>query len=285
MGTKSPDRKAFDRQGFTVVRGLLPSTLRKAMLITACRIFGMQADKLGLSPSPQKGSPLQELDTLSTLLDEHDPDAFSWAQDMVSQSHAAARMGTAKVLTQSVSRLLACPEEALLREGGRLVPSLPGNTRRLYTWHSEASWLPLRRNFVNIWTPLFRPKSRGGGSMWLVPGSHRREPWPFIEWRGHGEDTLGRKDHYLQYDVPESEIRGLPGICVDAEPGDVVFFHRNLLHRSELNESPHPTYIWVDRHFDLRADPTLSSNINIRPYSPESVLAGRPGLRLPRPRA
>lgn len=279
MGTRSP-RQALSRRGYVVVRGLLPSALLRQMLATSCRIFGLQAGKLGLKATRKRPGSLEELDALCTQLDANDPDAFRWAQDLISQSHAAARLGTHKTLTQAIARLLECPEDALVREGGRLVPSLPGNTRRLYTWHSEASWLPLRRNFVNVWTPLFRPKRRGKGSMWLVPGSHLREPWPFIEWRGHEADTLGRKDHYLQYDVPESEIRGLPGICVEADPGDVVIFHRNLLHRSELNEGREPTYIWVDRHFDLRSDPTLSSNINIRPYSPESVLAGRPGLYL-----
>lgn len=285
MAIRSQDLKSFFQKGYMVLRGILPTSLRRGMLETSLQIFGMQAGKLGLGAGSAHTGSLARLDALCLALDARDADAFSWAQSMISASHGAARLGTLKELAHPISRILDCPAEGLVREGGRLVPSLPGNTRRLYTWHSEACWLPLRRSFVNVWAPLFRPKRRGAGSMWLVPGSHRHEPWPFVEWRGWGEGTLGRGDHYLQYDVPESEIRGLPGICVEAEPGDAVIFHRNLLHRSEVNEGDEPSYVWVDRHFDLRSDPTLSSNINIRPYSPESSQAGRPGLIVAPPKA
>lgn len=236
----------------------------------------MQLAKLGLA-HVNPAYNLESLDEAVGRLDREHPQALRWAQDLISCTPAAGRLSMA--LATHAADLLNISPSMLISEGGRWVPSLPGSTRRLYTWHSEASWLPLRRKFVNCWCPLGRAKIPDCGTVYLIPGSHQREPWPFVEFKGFDDNTLEQDNHYTQYQVPEEVIGPYLEKGISAHPGDILFFDRNLLHRSEINASSHATYIWVERFFDLRQDLTLSSNINLRAYSEEALHAGHPHLR------
>lgn len=67
-----------------------------------------------------------------------------------------------------------------------------------------------------------------------------------------GSHHLGRIDHVLTGDqagadlerVHEAEKR-LPLVYVEMEPGDVLFFHANLLHRSDQNKSDNPRWSMI----------------------------------------
>ena len=62
-----------------------------------------------------------------------------------------------------------------------------------------------------------------------------------------GSHLMGRIDHVLTGDqagadlerVHEAEKR-LERVYVEMDPGDVLFFHANLLHRSDQNRSDQP---------------------------------------------
>ena len=150
------------------------------------------------------------------------------------------------------------------------MPSIPGNKSRLYTYHSESHWLPMRKSFVNVWAPLFRRKKHKSGTMFVKPFSHldRHE---FYEYQGiDGNDN---KSFYTQYEVTENNK--YPSIAIDSMPNDVVFFHANLLHSSELNLSNNIGYLFVQRYFDTSLDRSISNILGIRPYSNESKKMGR----------
>jgi hypothetical protein len=83
----------------------------------------------------------------------------------------------------------------LYHEGGTFVPNIPADTSRLYTWHSEANWLPYRRNFVSTWIPLFRDKKPLGGTMYLMPKSHKQNMWHFTEFKGFDKNSFRNNTH------------------------------------------------------------------------------------------
>lgn len=77
-----------------------------------------------------------------------------------------------------------------------------------------------------------------------------------------GSHLLGRIDHVLTGDqagadlerVREAEKR-LPLVYVEMEPGDVLFFHANLLHRSDQNRSDRPRWSMICCYNAARNDP------------------------------
>ena len=61
-----------------------------------------------------------------------------------------------------------------------------------------------------------------------------------------GSHLLGRIDHGMTGDQKGADmervnaaLEGLPLVHVELEPGDTLFFHSNLLHRSDMNNSEH----------------------------------------------
>jgi ectoine hydroxylase-related dioxygenase (phytanoyl-CoA dioxygenase family) len=90
------------------------------------------------------------------------------------------------------------------------------------------------------------PATRENGCLQVLSGSHQ----------------MGRVDHVLTGEqagadmerVREAEKR-LPLVYVEMEPGDVLFFHANLLHRSDQNRSDKPRWSMICCYNAARNDP------------------------------
>jgi len=90
------------------------------------------------------------------------------------------------------------------------------------------------------------PATRENGCLQVLKGSHQ----------------LGRIDHVLTGDqagadlerVAEAQKR-LETVYVEMAPGDVLFFHANLLHRSDQNKSDNPRWSMICCYNAARNDP------------------------------
>ena len=77
-----------------------------------------------------------------------------------------------------------------------------------------------------------------------------------------GSHHLGRIDHVLTGDQAGADLervheieKRLPLVYLEMDPGDVVFFHANLLHRSDQNRSEHPRWSMICCYNAARNDP------------------------------
>lgn len=93
--------------------------------------------------------------------------------------------------------------------------------------------------------------TRENGCLQVVEGSH----------------LLGRIDHVLtgeqagaDRDRVEEILKRLPLVHVEMEPGDVLFFHANLLHRSAENRSENPRWSMICCYNAARNDPYKESH-------------------------
>jgi hypothetical protein len=88
---------------------------------------------------------------------------------------------------------------------------------------------------------------------------------------------LGRIDHLKTGDQSGADLdrvaeilKRLPLVYVEMEPGDALFFHSNLLHRSDQNRSEHPRWSLICCYNAARNDPYKESH---HPrYTPLSVV-------------
>ena len=95
------------------------------------------------------------------------------------------------------------------------------------------------------------PSTRENGCLQVLKGSHQ----------------MGRVDHILTGDqagadlerVHEAEKR-LETVYVEMDPGDVLFFHSNLLHRSDQNRSDKPRWSMICCYNAARNDPYKESH-------------------------
>src|SRR6476469_3417563 len=108
-----------------------------------------------------------------------------------------------------------------------------------WTWHQDYGYW--YQNGV-LWPDLVSvfiagdPSTRENGCLQVIRGSHK----------------LGRIDHVLTGDQAGADVarvdevlKRLPLVYVEMEPGDGLFFHSNLLHRSDQNTSPNPRWSMI----------------------------------------
>lgn len=88
--------------------------------------------------------------------------------------------------------------------------------------------------------------TRENGCMQIIPRSH----------------LLGRIDHVLTGEQSGADLervneilKRLPLEYVEMEPGDTLFFHANLLHRSDQNHSDHPRWSMICCYNARQNDP------------------------------
>jgi ectoine hydroxylase-related dioxygenase (phytanoyl-CoA dioxygenase family) len=261
-------KKTYDKFGIIIINNIINKDVEDELLNSSLYFYKLTSLKLGYKAN--KKSKLSELDYYIATLESKDRKASQQAQKLVSQSNAILNISNSQILDISSELLNAGNNKLVFESFGGFVPNIPSNTSRLYTWHSEAHWLPFRKSFVNTWAPLFRTKKNNYGTIYVKPFSHK-DNHEFAEYLGfEGESS---KDYYTQYEVPNNNR--YPELAISASPGAVVFFHRNMLHKSEVNKSKNIGYLFNQRFFDVSLDLTISSNMGIRPYSKASYDIGR----------
>lgn len=123
-----------------------------------------------------------------------------------------------------------------------------------WTWHQDYGyWYQngvLTPNLVSAFIAV-DPARRENGCLQVIRGSHH----------------CGRIEHVLSGDQagadPErvEEIRQRnEHLHVEMEPGDVLFFHSNLLHRSDQNRSEHPRWSMICCYNARSNDPCRDSH-------------------------
>jgi len=83
----------------------------------------------------------------------------------------------------------------------------------------------------------------------------------------HGSHKLGRIDHVLTGEQAGADmirvdeiLKRLPLVYVEMNPGDALFFHPNLLHRSDKNTSPDPRWSLICCYNARHNDPYKESH-------------------------
>jgi ectoine hydroxylase-related dioxygenase (phytanoyl-CoA dioxygenase family) len=123
-----------------------------------------------------------------------------------------------------------------------------------WTWHQDYGyWYQngvLAPNLTSAYIAVDRA-TRENGCLQVIRGSHK----------------LGRIEHQLTGDQAGADAARVEEILkryrlvyVEMEPGDVLFFHANLLHRSDHNRSSHPRWSMICCYNARSNDPYQESH-------------------------
>lgn len=137
-----------------------------------------------------------------------------------------------------------------------------------WEWHQDYGyWYKqcLRPDLISCAVAVDRA-TRANGCMQLLAGSHR----------------YGRIDHGPVGDQTGADPARVtliqqrcPIVHAEMEPGDVLFFHSNTLHRSAANESPDSRWILISCFNTRSNSPPPPLQTEHPPYTPLPVLHGR----------
>jgi ectoine hydroxylase len=123
-----------------------------------------------------------------------------------------------------------------------------------WAWHQDYGyWYENGVLFPDLTSAFLAvdPATRENGCMQVLSGSH----------------LMGRVNHTLTGDQAGADLervgeaaKRLPLVYVEMDPGDVLFFHANLLHRSDQNRSDNPRWAMICCYNAARNDPYKESH-------------------------
>jgi len=123
-----------------------------------------------------------------------------------------------------------------------------------WTWHQDYGYWYQNGVLFPLLTSAsiaVDPATKENGCLQVIRGSHH----------------LGRIDHTLSGDQAGANLervnevlKRLDLVYVEMEPGDALFFHANLLHRSDQNRSDHPRWSMICCYNAARNDPYKESH-------------------------
>ncbi len=107
---------------------------------------------------------------------------------------------------------------------------LPSDERLAYSWHQESSYIPTVPTVYTMWTPLFNSAVRENGAMSVLTGTHKLGKI--------GYNRVDKPSGYCDLVVDTKELipKYPEHFCCNA-PGDSILFDKDLLHRSNFNET------------------------------------------------
>ncbi len=251
--------------GYTILKSILDDELVRDLERSLIHVHAMQYCKIGdlsrnssLAKKPFTNWTVDDFDAAITQMDGFDREALYHATQMFSSTPAASGVRSHPLLLRLAGQCLKCPGELIQIHGPSFFPNLPTTTRLLYRWHTEAHYYPKRNAFLNFWMPMFRGKRDNNGTMCVALRSHKRVYSDCNQYQGYDSDNYGQRNTFVQLEIPDTEISDCEIHRIEAMPGDVVIFDRNLVHCSTPNQSAQPSYMIAMRAFDFRGDLTLS---------------------------
>lgn len=217
---------SFKDHGYTLLRQVIPIECLEALKYELHHLVGAQG--------------VLEDDLLH--VDSLDHQKLYQAQITCGSSFAAYSL----LVRSGLWRLAA---EALGQDGLRLHVTplhvqvqLPRVTTYDYAHHRESSFYPWAPNVLNCWFPVAASTGFNTGTISLIPGSH------LIADR---KVTTSNADTFIQLEPELLEGEEAKAIAIDADPGDLLLFHANTVHKSLPNTSNVPRVTGICRIINM----------------------------------
>ncbi|WP_437204398.1 phytanoyl-CoA dioxygenase family protein [Planctomicrobium sp. SH664] len=215
----SEELQNFHQQGYAIVRGLSPETLRQRMLeVTKAGVQQViepveyEADlKYPGAPASALGEGGRTIRRLKQAL-SRDISFVNWVQ----------HPGVVGRLKQLLGPNVVCPlahHNCIMTKE----PRFSSDTG----WHQDIRyWSYTRPELISVWLAL-GPERAENGCLQLIPGSHRAQ----YSKQAFDEAVFFRDD------LPENQQVLSQRILAELNPGDVLFFHCRTLHAATRNRT------------------------------------------------
>ncbi len=217
------DRQAWEEQGFFIERGLLSAA------VTA-RIEQEAVDAIRADPPAAHGGEriYSTVDDLLIYPEKAPSPVAKNPEDFIAKVFNCHIVGAARDLAVDdaiTGRLTDILTDDIDCFQSQFIFKNPGVIGQ--PWHQDAYYFKYdRQPQVTVWVALSRATLENG-CLWVLPGSHKRH-----EVFEHVPDRRPESLQGYQEIVSENTATEIP---VTMEPGDVLFFHSYLMHRSTDN--------------------------------------------------
>lgn len=228
----------FEKDGFVFVRNLFEKPLlelvQQHIEIAAERILSRAKISYQGKTAPEK----------LALVEQTDKKAFfELCTKQWLESYPGMLLRGFPPLIQFTSEAVDIPLSDVYATDSALFFNSPSVPRLQVCWHTEKHYFassPTDR-LVNLWMPVFNPASEENGTMWIAPGSHRKQ---------HQCTRIPVPNGITQMKIEEADIAEYEKIPCELALGDAVIFDLNLIHRTGTNRTQVPRTSLVIRYCD-----------------------------------
>jgi hypothetical protein len=179
--------------------------------------------------SPFATDPEHPIDSAIVDLDKRDKPKLHELHYISSKLYSFAKIGSA--LSKYVNAIYGkrVPQFGITR--GFLL-SIPKDERLIYNFHQESNYMKGFEDIFNIHYPLLRTSVIENGTMSVIAGSHKLKTLDF---------ERSRKSDNSYTDLVPVNIDQIKESFEERynflEVGDVLIFHKDMIHRSNFNHS------------------------------------------------
>ena len=263
-------KSQFKKEGFYIFKSFFLEEEIIDLESTVSNLYYLQAKKIGdykdltkVLSNPDTSN-FEKFSSITKNLELKDKEALYQVQKFLEISPKVRSIFDQNFF-ELCSALMNSKLENILLNGPALFINNPSNDRLLYKWHSEISYYPKRRNFLNIWFPLFSDKDKNNGTMKFKVKTHKHH-FPFSEHQGYQLNSDDKKKSFIQYEIPDNFLVDFDEFCCEVSRRDLVIFDKNLVHSSTINNSKKVSASLVAKVWDPENDLTLSGNLDSKTY-------------------
>ncbi len=233
----------FRRQGFLVVRGLVPAEdiaeLRQHTEdLMQGRLPEQTASMVERDPARDGGVTIQGLEAPPPHLSPAEKAQYFLRIHMLHRKLALHERFMLHPRVLDVLEALIGPDVLALQTMLFLKP--PGKPGQ--GWHQDTFYIPTHPDTLcGAWIAIDDCDERNG-AMWFATGSQHEPVYPPAHGHAYGDRQLHDIDYITGESNPDDAQNGLsriadryPQLLVAAQAGDVVFFGGHILHRSKQN--------------------------------------------------
>ena len=121
--------------------------------------------------------------------------------------------------------------------------SLPKDKRLVYDYHQESNYMKKYGDILNIHFPIFHQSNFENGSMSALSKSHKLDNLNY---------NYKRKSNNSYTDMIPKNIKEIvknyEEVLFELNVGDVVFFHKDLIHKSNFNSTKNCRPVGIGRY-------------------------------------
>ena len=187
----------------------------------------------------------RKMDLAELILDVEDEDHGKVYRAMKTMGSSAAAMELllAMDITGKTTELTDIPAKRIHTTLFQTPIQIPKDIRFDFQWHQENGSYSKLPQMTTFWFPILDPAREGHGTVELIPGSHKDG----IRKTNHIVTEGGLNDWVVELKPGEAE-QAFP---VEIDPGDVVCFNADVVHRSSANKGERPRVTGIARTVDI----------------------------------
>ena len=239
------ERASFEKDGYLVVPNVFKKEDLDAADRTLRRLVRYELERARETNPTMPEVPVgREFEEGMTLLDQIDHKYISFIHDTQYKLPEGYRLISEPEVRPILNQLMGHESEsALICSGGYIVIGMPQDKTYTVGWHKDTFTIPPHGNLVQIWAPLVKDSTVEGGTLKLMPGSHK------AGWRGQKmvEGVRG----IFRYQITDEELAKYEPKDVEVALGDMLVFQPGMIHSGGNNISKSCRFSFAAFYFQV----------------------------------